>query len=68
MLVEGTGVIDLMHVLMSFVRNSGGPASDLLALNQVGFNEACERRLDIYVSRESDSFIVVKKPANKVRG
>jgi hypothetical protein len=34
---------------------------------QVRFSEASERRLNIYASRDSDSFIVVRKPVNKMR-
>ncbi|WP_236631707.1 hypothetical protein, partial [Endozoicomonas numazuensis] len=52
---------------MSLARNSGDPVCDSHFSMWVRFGEVCGRRLDAYASRESDSFIVVRKLANKVQ-
>ncbi len=52
------------------MRNSGGPINDSSYISSdVNDGSGSEKpawwRLNVYVGRESDSFIVVKKPANK---
>jgi hypothetical protein len=53
-----------MHVLMSFVRNSGDP-EDNRPKFQVGWAEEMKNKLSIDIFRKSDKTIVVKKRVNK---
>ena len=60
-------VIDLVHVLMSSARNSGGPIADQLRFwSGSGLVKPVGQRPNVYVNRESDKLIVVRKPANKM--
>jgi len=62
-----SGVVDLVHVWMSFVRNSGDPVVGHGQFGHGSFGEDvffnCSPR---YYSRKSDKIIVVMKPVNNV--
>ena len=59
------GVIELVHVLMFLMRNSGDPDSNHLKKNG-SVKESDKHKLSMYAIRKSDKVIVVKKQANKV--
>ena len=64
-IIEFFGVIDLVHVLMFLMRNSGDPDSNHGNKNG-SVKESDKHKLSMYAIRKSDKVIVVKKQANKV--
>jgi hypothetical protein len=63
-----SAVLDLMHIPMSFARNSGGPIRDLLSsMSRSGLMKPVRQRSNVYRNRESDKSIVAEKLANKMK-